>query len=182
MLTLPTYITIFRFLAGLMMIIAYAFLANPFLAIFILFLLGAVTDWIDGFLARKMNLHSRFGAFLDPVADKYLVAVSLILLNAHFQHKILTVATMLIITREILMSSLRHLASDLNVGHRVNVNKFGKIKTAVQLISIGALLADAAIIMPLSLYTFAEIGVMIAAILSWTSFVSYYRSISSYLS
>ncbi len=182
MLTLPTYITIFRFFAGLMMIMAYAFVAQPFLIIFILFLLGAITDWVDGFLARKMNLQSRFGAFLDPVADKYLVTVSLIVLNAHFQHKILTIATILIITREILMSSLRHLASDLNVGHRVNVNKFGKIKTAVQLISIGALLAEAATVIAFPLYTAAEIGVMIASILSWVSFINYYRSISTYFS
>ena len=106
-----------------------------------IFLAAAFTDFLDGFLARKLGRGSRFGAFLDPVADKILMTVALLLLvesdRAHFA------AAAVIICREICVSALREWMADIGQRRRVNVSALGKWKTAAQMTAIALLFFNA---------------------------------------
>ena len=104
----------------------------------VLFSIASVTDWLDGFLARKLDQGSEFGAFLDPVADKLLVTVVLIMLVASYP--VLLFATAVIITRELLISALREWMAGKGKRGVVEVAFSGKLKTTVQMIAIIALL------------------------------------------
>lgn len=108
-------------------------------AVFI-FAAAAVTDWFDGFLARRWKQTSDFGAFLDPVADKLMVAVALILLvSLHRTHAIFA---MIIIGREITISALREWMAQMGKRSSVAVAYIGKLKTAAQMAAIFALLLN----------------------------------------
>ena len=106
-----------------------------------IFSLAAITDWLDGYLARTLKQTTRFGAFLDPVADKLIVATALVMLvgNSHLPPIILPAA--IIIGREIAISALREWMAELGSRTTVAVSFIGKAKTALQLISIIILLA-----------------------------------------
>lgn len=104
----------------------------------IIFTLAAITDWLDGWLARRLNQTSAFGAFLDPVADKLMVAAALIILVQ--LGRIDAVIALIIIGREIAISALREWMSSIGQGKSVAVSMVGKIKTAAQMISIPMLL------------------------------------------
>lgn len=103
-----------------------------------LFILAAVTDWFDGFLARRWNQTSAFGAFLDPVADKLLVAACLIVL-VH-QSRAHGLIALIIIGREITISALREWMSSIGARAAVAVNNLGKYKTAAQMVALPMLL------------------------------------------
>lgn len=98
------------------------------------FLLASITDWLDGYLARKLNQMSAFGAFLDPVADKLMVAAALILLLQ--LNRVDAIVTLIIIGREIAISALREWMAGTSMGTNVAVSFIGKIKTATQMIAI----------------------------------------------
>lgn len=105
-----------------------------------LFILASITDALDGYLARKMQLTSRFGAFIDPVADKLMVGVALVLL-VHSHHNIwMTIPALVIISREIAVSALREWMAELGERGSVAVSWMGKTKTVVQMIAIALLL------------------------------------------
>jgi cardiolipin synthase (CMP-forming) len=104
----------------------------------LLFALGAITDWLDGYLARTLNQTSAFGAFLDPVADKLMVAAALILLVSLGQ--VDAIIAFIIIGREIAISALREWMAQLGAGKNIAVSMLGKIKTAFQMIAILLLL------------------------------------------
>lgn len=104
----------------------------------ILFVIAAVTDWFDGYLARKWNQTSSFGAFLDPVADKLLVAACLIVL-VHDQ-RVHGLIALIIIGREITISALREWMASIGARTAVAVNQLGKWKTAVQMVALPMLL------------------------------------------
>lgn len=104
----------------------------------IVFALAAVTDWLDGYWARKFNQMSGFGAFLDPVADKLMVAAALIVL-VEFE-RIGAVIALIIIGREIAISALREWMANIGKSSNVAVAMIGKIKTAAQMIAILLLL------------------------------------------
>lgn len=106
----------------------------------LIFLIAAVTDWLDGFLARRWNQTSRFGAFLDPVADKLMVAVALIMLVEFHPTPVFSIAAAVIIGREIAISSLREWMAEIGERARVAVSSLGKVKTAVQMVAILLLL------------------------------------------
>ncbi|KAI8467877.1 MAG: hypothetical protein J3K34DRAFT_428901 [Monoraphidium minutum] len=149
--TLPTILTLGR-VAAVPVLIAAWFWQSPHATATVtwLFLGASLTDWLDGYLARKMNLSSKFGAFLDPVADKLMVAAALILLctqpiaagpmagNAW----LVPACTLAIIGREITMSALREWAATLGPDARgaVAVNAWGKWKTAAQMAALTMLL------------------------------------------
>ena len=103
-----------------------------------MFVLAAITDWLDGWLARKLNQQSAFGAFLDPVADKLMVAAALIVLVELL--RVHAVIALIIIGREIAISALREWMARTGAAKRVAVNAMGKIKTIVQMIAIPLLL------------------------------------------
>ncbi|WP_461469964.1 CDP-diacylglycerol--glycerol-3-phosphate 3-phosphatidyltransferase [Melaminivora sp.] len=106
----------------------------------VMFMVFAATDWLDGFLARKLNQTSSFGAFLDPVADKFLVCASLLVL-VHMQRADVFVA-LIIIGREIAISALREWMAQIGASRSVAVHMLGKLKTSVQMLAIPFLLYD----------------------------------------
>ena len=110
----------------------------------VLFVGAAVTDWLDGYLARKWNQTSKFGAFLDPVADKLLVAACLIVL-VHDQ-RVHGLIALIIIGREITISALREWMASIGARAAVAVNELGKWKTAVQMVALPMLLFNGVIV------------------------------------
>ncbi len=106
----------------------------------VLFVLAAITDWLDGYLARLWNQTSKFGAFLDPVADKLLVAVSLVMLLRDQPGSVMAVLVAIIIGREITISALREWLAELGQRMRVAVSSIGKVKTGFQMTAIGMLI------------------------------------------
>lgn len=104
----------------------------------IIFVVAAITDWVDGYLARRWNQTSAFGAFLDPVADKLMVAGALIVL-VHLG-RVNGLVAFIIIGREITISALREWMASIGASHSVAVNSLGKIKTIAQMIAIPMLL------------------------------------------
>ena len=101
-----------------------------------IFALAAVTDWFDGYLARRLNQMSPFGAFLDPVADKLIVAASLVVLVESYASPWLTLPAIVIIGREIVISALREWMAELGKRASVAVSYVGKVKTALQMLAI----------------------------------------------
>ena len=110
------------------------------LAATVMFIVFALTDWLDGYLARRLNQTSSFGAFLDPVADKFLVCASLLVL-VHMNRAGVFVA-LIIIGREIAISALREWMAQIGASKSVAVHMVGKLKTVVQMVAIPFLLFD----------------------------------------
>ena len=107
----------------------------------VFFGLAAFTDWLDGYLARRLNQTTPFGAFLDPVADKLIVVSALVLLINHHHNIWLTLPALIIVGREIVISALREWMAEMNSSGAVAVSVLGKVKTTVQMIAIFMLLA-----------------------------------------
>ena len=106
----------------------------------VLFIAVAITDWADGYLARRMNQTSAFGAFLDPVADKFLICASLLVLLDH--NRVDSLIALIIIGREIAISALREWMAQIGASRSVAVHMVGKLKTTVQMVAIPFLLYD----------------------------------------
>ena len=141
--TIPTLMTWTRIVAiPLIVGVFYAPIdpATRNLIATVMFVVFAATDWLDGFLARKLNQTSSFGAFLDPVADKFLVCASLLVL-VHLQRADVFVA-LCIIGREIAISALREWMAQIGASKSVAVHMIGKVKTTVQMLAIPFLLYD----------------------------------------
>lgn len=135
--TIPTLMTWTRIVAiPLIVGVFYAPLdpATRNLIATVMFVVFAATDWLDGYLARKLNQTSSFGAFLDPVADKFLVCASLLVL-VHLQRADVFVA-LIIIGREIAISALREWMAQIGASKSVAVHMIGKVKTTVQMLAI----------------------------------------------
>jgi CDP-diacylglycerol---glycerol-3-phosphate 3-phosphatidyltransferase len=111
-----------------------------YLASAVVFTVAAITDWLDGYLARKMGQMTPFGAFLDPVADKLIVATSLVLLVEIHASAVLAVPAIVIVGREIVVSALREWMAHYSERRSVAVSVLGKIKTVFQMIAIILLL------------------------------------------
>lgn len=106
----------------------------------IIFALAAITDWVDGYLARRLAQSSKFGAFIDPVADKLIVAVALVMLVGAHASAWLAIPAAVIVGREIVISALREWMAEFGSRAKVNVNWIGKVKTVVQMVAIIGLL------------------------------------------
>jgi len=104
----------------------------------VLFVVVALTDWADGYLARKLNKTSSFGAFLDPVADKFLVCAALLVLVE--MARVQSLVALIIIGREIAISALREWMAQIGASRSVAVHMLGKVKTVVQMVAIPFLL------------------------------------------
>lgn len=107
----------------------------------VLFAVACFTDWLDGFLARKLEQSSPFGEFFDPVADKLLVSASLLLLVGSPQLQYITLPAIVIVGREIVISALREWMAELGKRASIAVSYIGKVKTALQMVAITLLLA-----------------------------------------
>jgi cardiolipin synthase len=142
-LTLPTLFTWARIVAiPLIVGVFYLDLAQETKNLFatVLFVLMALTDWLDGYLARKLNQTSAFGAFLDPVADKILVCAALLVLLE--LGRVNALVALVIIGRELAISALREWMAQIGASGSVAVHMVGKLKTTVQMIAIPFLLFD----------------------------------------
>jgi len=104
----------------------------------VLFIIVALTDWADGYLARRLNMTSSFGAFLDPVADKFLVCAALLVLVE--LERVQSLVALIIIGREIAISALREWMAQIGASRSVAVHMLGKVKTVVQMVAIPFLL------------------------------------------
>ncbi|MFT5211613.1 MAG: CDP-diacylglycerol--glycerol-3-phosphate 3-phosphatidyltransferase [Flavobacterium sp.] len=144
-ISLPNILTSSRILLiPVLVIIFYLPVDWRYLAAAIVFAVASATDWLDGYLARKLNEMTPFGAFLDPVADKLLVATALVLLVEVQASAILAVPAMVIVGREIVVSALREWMAQYSEKRSVAVSLIGKIKTGFQMVSIIILLANGA--------------------------------------
>lgn len=104
------------------------------------FMIAAITDWFDGYLARKLNVSSKLGAFLDPVADKLIVSAALVVVAVEYQNIWVTLSAIVILMREVSISALREWMAENNAREVVAVSNLGKIKTASQLAALTWLL------------------------------------------
>ncbi|WP_285817791.1 CDP-diacylglycerol--glycerol-3-phosphate 3-phosphatidyltransferase [Echinimonas agarilytica] len=140
MYTLPNILTLFRI--GLIPVFLLAFylpLENSHFWATLVFFIASMTDMLDGYLARRLEQTSPLGAFLDPVADKIIVAVALVLVAVDFNEIWITVPAMIIISREIVISALREWMASIGKSAQVAVGQIGKIKTTAQMLCLGGL-------------------------------------------
>lgn len=142
-MNLPIILTLLRIvLVPIFVVFYYLPVSWSHVAALMVFLIASITDWFDGYLARKWNQTSDFGAFLDPVADKLLVVAVLIALVEHYATLWITVPSMIIIGRELTISALREWMSTLGLRESVAVSDLGKVKTTMQLVAMGFLIYE----------------------------------------
>ncbi len=172
--TIPTLLTWARILA-IPLIVGVFYVDLPIktanwisTALFVVF---AATDWLDGYLARKLNQTSSFGAFLDPVADKFLVCASLLVL-VHLGRASVFVA-LIIIGREIAISALREWMAQIGASKSVAVHMVGKIKTFVQMMAIPFLLYNGKVLGVIDTGVWGTWLIWISAVLTVWSMVYY---------
>ena len=139
-----------------------------------IFIGAAVTDWLDGYLARRWNQTTSFGAFLDPVADKLMVAAALIVLTEF--GRIYAIVALIIIGREITISALREWMAQIGQSKSVAVNMAGKAKTVAQLIAIPFLLYDDRLFGLFETRPVGHVLISVAAIITLWSMVVYLRA------
>jgi CDP-diacylglycerol--glycerol-3-phosphate 3-phosphatidyltransferase len=137
----------------------------------VLFVVVALTDWADGYLARRLNMTSSFGAFLDPVADKFLVCAALLVL-VHL-NRVHALVAFVIIGREIAISALREWMAQIGASRSVAVHMLGKLKTVVQLVAIPFLLYDGRLFGVIDTHLWGTLLIYAAAILTIWSMVYY---------
>jgi cardiolipin synthase len=176
-LTIPTIMTWTRIVA-IPLIVGIFYLpdtiaspAGKNLIATVMFVLFAATDWLDGYLARKLNQISSFGAFLDPVADKFLVCASLLVL-VHLNRADVFVG-LIIIGREIAISALREWMAQIGAAKSVAVHMIGKLKTVGQMVAIPFLLFDGKLFGVIDTHVWGTWLIWIAAILTVWSMVYY---------
>ncbi|GGE69991.1 CDP-diacylglycerol--glycerol-3-phosphate 3-phosphatidyltransferase [Streptosporangium jomthongense] len=141
-MNLPNLLTLSRIIMiPVFVVVFYLPVQWSYLASAAIFAIAALTDWLDGYLARKLDQSTPFGAFLDPVADKLMVAVALALLIQEYSAILLTIPATVIIGREIVISALREWMAEIGSRASVAVSYIGKIKTTAQMAAIVGLLA-----------------------------------------
>lgn len=173
-LTIPTLMTWTRIVAIPLIVGVFYLNIAPVernLIATVMFVVFAATDWLDGFLARKLNQTSSFGAFLDPVADKFLVCASLLVL-VHLQRADVFVA-LIIIGREIAISALREWMALIGATKSVAVHMLGKVKTTVQMVAIPFLLFDGLLFGAINTHVWGTWLIWLSAILTVWSMIYY---------
>ena len=172
-MNLPNILTLFRI--GLIPVFVAVFYL-PFnwnnIAACLVFIIAAITDLLDGFLARKLRQTSRLGEFLDPVADKLMVAVVLVLLVERNPGILLTLAAAVIIGREIAVSALREWMAELGARSRVAVSIYGKIKTIAQMTALPLLIYHDSLY-GVPVYSLGLVLLYIAVVLTLVSMCQY---------
>jgi CDP-diacylglycerol--glycerol-3-phosphate 3-phosphatidyltransferase len=173
-LTIPTLMTWTRIMA-IPLIVGIFYIdispASKNLIATVMFVVFAATDWLDGYLARKLNQMSSFGAFLDPVADKFLVCASLLVL-VDLQRADVFVA-LIIIGREIAISALREWMAMIGATKSVAVHMIGKVKTSVQMVAIPFLLYHGTLFGMLDTHLWGTWLIWLSAVLTVWSMVYY---------
>ena len=141
----------------------------------LMFALAGITDSFDGYLARKLGQVSPLGAFLDPVADKLIVAVALVLLVSRDPHWYVTLTAAVIIGREIAISALREWMAEIGARHRVAVSSMGKYKTIMQVVGLSMMLFRQDLLF-LPTYDIGLGLTALAAVLTLWSMVAYLKA------
>ncbi|WP_371372267.1 CDP-diacylglycerol--glycerol-3-phosphate 3-phosphatidyltransferase [Thalassotalea aquiviva] len=161
MWTLPNQITLFRIILIPVFVLVYYFhdlmpedysknWAN--FAAFVIFWFASISDALDGYLARKLQQSSAFGAFIDPIADKLMVTIALVLIVIEYQSLWVTIPALIMIAREIVITALREFMADLGKRNNVAVSDLGKWKTAAQMLAIMGLIWNPTYDVPLVLF------------------------------
>jgi CDP-diacylglycerol--glycerol-3-phosphate 3-phosphatidyltransferase len=171
-MNIPNLLTVLRvLLIPVFILLFYLPFSWSYWAASAVFAIAAFTDWLDGYLARRWEQGTPFGAFLDPVADKLMVAVALVLLAAEHSNLWLTLAAAIIIGREIVVSALREWMAELGARAHVAVSNLGKWKTASQMVALVILLGNPPV------FTFwvilGYVLLVIAAVLTLWSMLQY---------
>jgi CDP-diacylglycerol--glycerol-3-phosphate 3-phosphatidyltransferase len=173
-LNIPNMLTLFRIAMIPVLVLVFYFPAfeNQHVVLASIFFIASVTDWFDGYLARKLNQQSAFGAFLDPVADKLSVSIALVLIVSAHPGAFVAIPAAVIIGRELTISALREWMANIGYNNEVKVSIIGKFKTAGQLWAIGFMLYEE----PIGWFSPLQFGYLllyISAGLTLWSMVSY---------
>src|SRR5210317_1667119 len=175
-ITLPTAITLLRIaLIPLFMLVFYLPFSWANVAATSIFFVACVSDWVDGYLARTMQLESSFGAFLDPVADKLMVVVVIILLVEANPSIYVALPSIVIVAREISISALREWMAQLGASTTVKVSFIGKTKTVAQMLALGFMIFSEPF-MGLPIFDIGLAIYYLAAILTILSMIIYLRA------
>ena len=173
---LPNSLTLIRIivvpLVVLLFLLPHAW-ARPAAAF--VFVFAGITDYLDGYLARRLNQMSGFGAFLDPVADKLMVSTALVMLVAADPGALMAILAAIIIGREITVSALREWMAEFGARANVAVSSLGKLKTTMQIIGLSFLIYEHDIY-GLPTYTIGEVLLLVAAVLTIASMADYLRA------
>jgi CDP-diacylglycerol--glycerol-3-phosphate 3-phosphatidyltransferase/cardiolipin synthase len=175
--SVPNILTVGRIVAVPLFVGLFYWTSNPWadpLAALV-FILAAITDWVDGYMARKLGVTTPLGAFLDPVADKLMVATALILLVAHDPRPLIAISAMIIVGREITVSALREWMAHLGARAKVAVSAMGKWKTILQMVGLSLMVYRNDLLF-LPIYDIGVALLVIAAVLTLWSMVSYLRA------
>jgi CDP-diacylglycerol---glycerol-3-phosphate 3-phosphatidyltransferase len=172
-LNLATLLTLLRIaLIPVLVGVFYSDWVHHYRAAAFIFILASVTDWLDGYLARRYQMESKFGAFLDPVADKLMVATVLVLLVQADPKTWLAITGAVIIGREISISALREWMAEIGKRATIKVQMTGKIKTIAQMVALAMLLYRDSL-WGIPIYRLGELCLVLAAILTLWSAVQY---------
>jgi CDP-diacylglycerol--glycerol-3-phosphate 3-phosphatidyltransferase len=172
-LNLPNSLTLIRIaLIPLFVVVFYLPYEWARPAAALIFSLAGITDWLDGYFARKLGQTSAFGAFLDPVADKLMVAVALVLIVHTDPRLLIALSAAVIIGREIAISALREWMSEIGRRSHVAVSSVGKIKTIVQITALIMLIWKVNLLF-IPMYKTGYILIMVAAVLTLWSMATY---------
>jgi CDP-diacylglycerol--glycerol-3-phosphate 3-phosphatidyltransferase len=182
----PNILTWLRILAIPLIVVLFVFgghgrndLADPIAGL--LFAAAAITDSLDGYLARRLGQTTRLGTFLDPVADKLMVAVALVLIVSRDASAVMVLTAAVIIGREIAISALREWMAGIGQRTAVAVSRIGKFKTIVQMVGLTMLLFRHPLL-GLPIYLMGEWLTVLAAVLTLISMVLYLRAAWPHLS
>jgi len=185
MWTIPNQITFFRIiLIPVFLIVFYLPVSWSHFGAFAIFWLAAVSDILDGYLARKLNQSSSFGAFIDPVADKLMVVVALVMIAQDYQAWWISIAAIIMIAREVFISALREFMSSRGKRDIIAVSNMGKYKTAAQMLGIMGLIWRPDYDIPLILFYFPHeilnflsyAFYAVATVLTVTTMLSYFKA------
>jgi CDP-diacylglycerol--glycerol-3-phosphate 3-phosphatidyltransferase len=185
MWTLPNQITLFRIiLIPIFLIVYYLPLSWSHFGAFAVFWLAALSDILDGYLARKLNQSSAFGAFIDPVADKLMVVAALVMIVHDYQTWLVAIPAIIMIAREVFISALREFMSSRGKRDIIAVSNMGKYKTAAQMLGIMGLIWRPDYDIPLVYFYFPHVILnylsygfyFIATILTITTLIDYFKA------
>jgi CDP-diacylglycerol--glycerol-3-phosphate 3-phosphatidyltransferase len=141
-----------------------------------IFLLALITDYLDGYVARNFNQTTAFGAFLDPIADKLLVVITIFLLARSLDSIVFILSSLIIISREFLVIAIRQRLAELKSNVPLKVNNLGKIKTGFQMFALFCLLHSNTAFGAINLHIIGILLLFIAAVLTVISFIYYVRN------
>ena len=175
-INLPTAITLFRIgLIPLFVVVFYLPFSWANVVATVIFAVASFSDWVDGYLARSMQLESSFGAFLDPVADKLMVVVVIVLIVEAHPSVYVALPSIVIVAREISISALREWMAKLGSSTTVKVSFIGKTKTVSQMLALGFMIFSEPL-MGLPIFLIGLVIYYFAAILTIASMIIYLRA------